>query len=57
MINISWLMQFLEVTDRKSINKAAEELYISQSVLSRNIKSWKNTWDIHCLSAPIRESV
>ena len=38
MINISWLMQFLEVTDRKSINKAAEELYISQSVLSRNIK-------------------
>lgn len=38
MINISWLMQFLEIVDQKSINKAAETLYISQSVLSRNMK-------------------
>ncbi len=38
MINISWLMQFLEIVDQKSINQAAKTLYISQSVLSRNMK-------------------
>lgn len=39
MVNISWIMQFLEIADRKSINKAAEHLYITQSVLSRNMKA------------------
>lgn len=38
MMSISWLMQFLEIVDKKSINKAAETLFVSQSVLSRNMK-------------------
>ena len=46
------LRYLVEIAEEKSINRAAEKLYVSQPTLSRAIQAWNGSWALRCWSAP-----